>query len=717
MKATRLRVGFAATVALALLLTVFVPASFADGTDLEAALDAYALNKNDEALEKLRAYVKSDPSAEEVYAVLRKVKEVLLLNAMARGGEHEDLIKFLLEKASPKAADPMDAETIKSKVEQAINGGDVNDRLRARTELRAAGELAVPHLVPYLGSEDDAQVVNAILALQRLGTAATLPLVEALASDDARVRGHAASILGHSKDPRAGPALLAATADKEEAVANKARDAANSLGVSGSAVQAYVDIGTRYYDGDPQVTQAFNKSMNIWTWKDGGLSSREVPATFYGNQMAEEAAADALAIDPKHEAARVLLVRALLAQKSKSEESAEEGKEAPAELSDADALARSQGFDAAAGALAESLDSDDWEVAAKSLGLMAQNYAGQSIDDTSLPAALESGDKRVRYAAAAAALHMSPTMEFRNAFLVAGIAAQAVGGGAIRQALVIDDVEESRSALLAVIADAGLIVGSEKNGAIGANRAKSAPTMDVIIIRANLGENADTLGSQRHDSSLSTIEELSKDARTQDMRILVLIDETGDRAATLKEFFSSRFGEDIAGFLEVPLVDGVVASSVKDAANAGDPGPDQKRANEAAAAAAGAFAATKTDNDVFDLTAAVGPLATAVAEGPTEAIKMAAIKALGNIKSGGGDALLGVLTGGADDMKAAAASALGNVLSAVDGTTEQIDGLMAASQGDSDLAKAALAALGKVRNLSAEQMRDVFHRHRKLIGD
>ena len=109
MKANRLRVGIAATVALALFVMVFTPnVASADPSDLQAALDDYAAGKPDEALEKLRAYVQGNPSNEEVYGILRDVEETLLLNAMAKGGEHERYIKYLLGKASPPASGPMD---------------------------------------------------------------------------------------------------------------------------------------------------------------------------------------------------------------------------------------------------------------------------------------------------------------------------------------------------------------------------------------------------------------------------------------------------------------------------------------------------------------------------------------------------------------------------------------------------------------------------------
>ena len=95
---------------------------------------------------------------------------------------------------------------------------------------------------------------------------------------------------------------------------------------------------------------------------------------------------------------------------------------------------------------------------------------------------------------------------------------------------------------------------------------------------------------------------------------------------------------------------------------------------------------------------------------------MNATQALGNLRVGGGDALVTVLTeGDSDELKAAAATSLGAVLSAIDGSAEHIDALIAASSQEGPVGRAALAALGQVRNLSAAQRRAIFNTHRLQV--
>ncbi len=723
MKANRLRVvrGLAFAIALGFVAGGVAPrAAHADGEDLKSALDDYAAGRPEEALTKLQAYVASNPEQSEVYNVVRDVEQLLLLNAMAKGGEHERLIKYLLRHSQPPREDTArDEDAIRAAVGKAVESTDFAERHAAALSLRAAGARAVPYLVPHLASEDSAIVTNAILALRQVYTDGTLPLVEALESDNPRVRAYVASVLGHIADDRARPALQRALGDADENVRAKAQGALVGLGgAKGSAADAYVELGRRYYSEEPGTVRAFADTMDIWRWDDGALVRYEVPAWLYGAQMAEEAAADALALDATHRGAASLLTRAILRQRAEADGLAARGEEAPESLASATTLAKSLGFQAASDALADSLATGDWDVAVGAADLVAATYGRESLAGHPIGSALDSAEQRVRFAAAIAALKMSPPAGFPNSDKVAAIAAQAAASGAIRQVLVLDDVAETRNKLVTALGAAGFVVGGESKGFVGANRAKMAPTLDVVVLRANLGEGGYTVPSARLENALLVIDELTRDARTKDMRIVVLLDEgSAERNAATKEFFSSKYGEQIAAYVETPLVEATVASEVEAAAEKGDLGPDRERANATAEAAALAFAATDVGCNTFDLSSAVGALADAVASGPTDGIRAAAVKALGNLRAGGADALLGALTDGDDTLKLLAAEALGNVLSVVDASEAHVNALLEASGAEGDLGPAALRALGQVRNLTPGQRLEVFKRHRLSVAE
>jgi HEAT repeat protein len=589
--------------------------------------------------------------------------------------------------------------------------------------LRQYGELAVPALYPFLGAQEPETVVSAMTAFNYLGEDATMALSEVTRTDDARLRGFAAEQLGELKDRRALPALLRLVETDGDPTVKEKASAAIPKAIGGSpmvsAAQAYVNLGERYYHHDRTIVAAFEATRNLWRWEDGALVRYQVPAYLYPFQMAEELSQKALDLSPDNATARCLLVRALLAQKVEAEVlKAAGGGEPPAALGQAFGLAASQGFRAASDALGSALRHRDWDVAVESAALLAHTFGGENLAGNPLGDALVAPEKRVRYAAAIAALHISPPRGLQNAEKVPALAAQAASESAVRQVLVVDDREETRARLVMDLAHAGYVVGGEASGAEAASRAKAAPTLDVVIVRSDLGDDSNRIPSERHTSSILVIDELVADARTKEMRVIVLLQEAPDEAiGVAKEFFTNKYGDKLKGFLTVPLDTATVVSTVNAAAEAGNLSPDQERANKLAVTAAQAFAETDFSCTLFDLSVAVEPLSTAALEGPTPEIRLAAVKGLGNIRAGGADALVKVLqTGASDDLKAAAATALGSVLGTVKPAPGQVEALLEASVGDSPVAQAALNALGKVRGLTPAQRHRVFREHKLPIG-
>jgi HEAT repeat protein len=722
MGATRLRVDitFLAVLALAIGCLSISGTAYAGSDELKDALHDYATGNYEDALTKLRTYVEANPDQEEVYAVLAEAENRVILRAMAKGGEHERLIKYLLDKSKVVESDGMDDAAIKEKADAAVTTQAVADQQRARAELRAAGGRAVPHLYGYLASEDPNEVVGAILALRAINRAAVAALIEVLSSDDAKVRGHAATILGDIGDARAKAAVQhQAMNDADVNAKAKAAAALEKLGgAKASVASAFTWIGNRYYARDITVIRAFDSTKDMWRWEDGALVLYSVPSYLFPYQMAEECAADALAVEPGHMGARSLLVRSLLAQRVEADVLASAGAEAPESLGGVRDLAESQGFEAASAALADCLKTEDWDVAVECCYLIAATYGGEDLRGSPLGHAAAAPQKRVRYAAAIAALLMSPKRGMPNADKIVALGAQAASESAIRQALIIDDNEETRSKILMAMAHSGIQASGSARGTLGVMRARNAPSLDVIVVRADLGDASNTIASERHSSSYMVIDELLADARTKDMKIVVLVQDTAEnKADAIKEGFSAKYGESIVGFIDGDIVESVVISTVNAAAEGKDLNPDQERANALAARAADAFAKVDFSCRSFDLTVAIEPLSTAATEGPTPEVRMNATKALGNLTGGGADALLTVLNEGeGDDIRAAAATSLGAVLSATEGTSEQVDGLIAATSVEGAVGKAALAALGKVRNLTPEQRRQVFLQHRLMVG-
>ncbi|MDJ0975709.1 MAG: HEAT repeat domain-containing protein [Planctomycetota bacterium] len=719
MKAVRL-LATSKFLALVALVAVFALGSVAsaDEADLKSALEDYAAGRYEQALPKLQAYVASNPDDSEVYGILRDTEDRLIIRVLAQGGEHQRLMEYLLDKSKPgAAAEAMSDDAIQATAQEAVESDAIDKRRRASAKLRRAGALAVPYLYPYLGSSSHETVVNAILALRQLGGDATLALAETMQSSNANIRRYAAAVLADSGDSRAIPALSAATSDDDPGIAEKASAALAKMGAeAGSASAAYTALGNRYYSKDLSLATSFDSTKNMWRWEGDALVRYEVPYYLYAYQMAEECAIDALNLDAGNGAARALLVRALLAQRVEAQARADN---APEGLADgAFNLAESQGFGAASAALAASIANGDWDVAVECCDLVRATYGDETLEGHPLGDALVAPHKHLRYSAAIAALHMSPKSNLPNSDKVAALAAQAASESALRQVLVIDDNEATRSKLLIALAQGGYIAAAEGEGTEGVIRAKSAPTIDVVVVRADLGDQANTISAHRHNYSLGVIDELTRDARTRDMSIIVLLQDTADsKKDAIKNMLGEKYGDKIKGFIEVPVVETAALDTVATAAEAKDLSPDQDRANALAAEAAGAFAAMDFSCRTFDLGVAIEPLSTAATEGPTGDIRMNAVMALGNLRVGGADALVKVLNeGDSDDIKVAAAAALGQVLGSNDATPEQIDALVAAAGGEGAVAAAALKALGGVRNLSDDQRNALIKAHRLQVA-
>ncbi len=721
MKATRLRVDIGLVAACALLVgAIFMSANaFAGPEDLKDALHEYAKGDYDAALPKLRAYVQANPDDSEVYAVLLETENRVLIRALAQGGEHERLIKYLLDKSRPHESTALGDDEIEALVDEAVSSRDIAVQRSARMKLRRAGERAVPYIYPSLASEDADTAVNAILALRQLHGDAVVPLSECLNSDNARTRAYAATVLGDIGDPRALPAVArVAGMDDDPGAQEKAGKALAKLGGNkGSVADAYVALGNLYYSRDLSVVGDFGAMKDMWRWEGGALVRYEIPSYLYPYQQAEECASDALGVDSGHMGARALLVQSLLAQRVAANVLAAHGGTAPDSLAGAFDLAVSQGFGAATAALEASLAGEHWDVAVECCYLVAATYGGEDLGGHALGHALAAPQKRVRYAAAISALRMSPKRGMPNADKVVALGAQAASESAIRQALVIDDNEGTRAKILMALEHGGIQASGSDRGTFGVMRAKVAPSLDVIVVRADLG-STNAIPSDRHSSSYMVIDELLSDARTKGMKIVVLVQDTPEnKADAVREGFKKKYGDAIHGFIASPVVEANAFSAVDAAAKDKDLNPDQDRANALAASAADAFATVDFSCKSFDLTVAIEPLSTAATEGPTAAVRLNATRALGNLRVGGADALLKVLTDGdGDELKAAAATALGGVLSAVDGSAEQIDGLIAASSAGGDVGKAALAALGHVRNLTPDQRLKIFSTHRLKVA-
>jgi HEAT repeat protein len=720
MKATGLRsvIGFAAGALLVAGSLISSPAAYADDAALKAAFDDYSAGRYEDALKKLQDYVATNPGDDEVYRVLRQVDEKVMLRALARGGDHERLMKYLLDKARPvvetKKRDP---EAIKALVDQAING-EFDAQRRADMELAARnGDYAVPYILPALSDPDTKKVTAAIFALHYIGAEAVQPLTAALESPDARLRGYAAVVLGDLRDARALPALRRAVErDADEGVKAKALASIQKIrgdGGATSAAESYVRLGQRYYENNPTVITEVDQVHNHWRWEGDGLVRYEVPAGLYNYALAEQHAAAALALQPDFLPARSLLVRSLLAMIVQGRNL---GEKAPESLKAAWDVAASQGFDAASAALSDALEQRDWSVAVESARLVGATYGGQPLGGHPIGRALTAPERRVAYAAAIASLRMSPSAPFDNSATVPALAAQAAAETALRQVFIIDDHDDARSRLGADLSEAGYVVAGDRNGYSGVARLKATATSDVVIVRADLG-SAGEIPSNQWRGTLAVLDELAADTRTKAMRVVVVVGGTPEQVAAQKEFLSKKYGEGLT-YIEEPLVTTAYLPIVEAAATKGELNADRAAALVLAADAGDAFAATNAACGAWDFRVAIDPLAKNVTDGASDDVKMNAVRALGNLRAGGAAALAATLKNqeAKEELRVAAAKALGAVLSRTGGTAEEVEALAEAAKGGGVVGAAALQALGMATGVAPDAALKVYGEHRIDAG-
>ena len=686
----------------------------------EQAKDLWERDRPAEAAKILKQLLAQDPSQETAYDLLRKAEYQMFLDLLKEGGDSALVARRLLDLGYREEQEKTkDEEAIRALVDQAIGGEDYGVRQKAvRTLIAAHGEYSVAALHGYLGSNDTDERVNAILALSQLGSAAVLPLTEALQSDNFRIQQNAALVLQKIGDVRAmgglaslamhaaNPAVKDAAAQAMLGIVDK-----NPCGCSCKAggpcggckmsmgkmtpAQAHMWLAWQYYKRDAKVIRNYLDGYTIWSWKDGKLVDRQVPKFLYHLRLAEEAAYDAIAEEPESLAARSMLAGmyyaeygAVQAPSAEAKES-EEGKALSDNFWNALAITKAQGVETQLGALELGLEWGDANICIGALNALASVWDGREITEESpLVKALDSGDKTVRFAAALTALKVDPGKPFPGSEKVIALAAQAAATGSVRQVLLVEPNAEIRAKALRALETGGAYAVAEPTSMRGFRRAKDVGTFDVIVIRADL-ENS---------LALTMVKELGEDFRTASTPILIT--GMGEELEAAKELF----GTNVAGFLEADPFD---VEKVMMAAS-GSMTDDQARALVVSKAACGALKNIVTVHTAFEnyAEAEVALMGVVKSDKPDD-IRLEALAALtviGSAESVGTLTEAFSATANAVPVRVAAAGALGKILAGKAAPDKVFDALLAGMGDESRDVRAAVGkALGEMALTPAQQ--------------
>ncbi|MBL8755710.1 MAG: HEAT repeat domain-containing protein [Planctomycetes bacterium] len=665
---------------------------------LQEAVTALRVGKKDDAQEKLRAILASDPSnadAMQLYQSISQDEWWLLMTHKNENGEASDIQKIaitILERAKiEQKVRSRDDAAIRALVDKATALDTAyGDRQSAITKLVLEhGEFAVPALVEKLGNKDDAEgQIQAVFTLSQLRSAAVLPLIEATKSSNEQVVQNAAAALHLIGDDRAIPAMAHLANDDRQGIRTIATKFLAKKNVSGNAVDLMVAQAGEYLKGNVPLG---GYSSVVWSLKDDKLVATDVAAPLYPSELAKAVASDAVRIAPSSLAARSLLSQAYIGQVSLIEQGSDESLKAlgpvAAELKNA---ALSLGKDAVTAALEASVKSGNARIAVEAVDMITKGESVDTIDQGAMIGALNSSDKKVRYSAAAALVRAGgakvPEIE-----KVVSVLADAVTEEAVHTIQVIAPTKATAAAVEASSKQRGFAVEASADALSGMRSLLINPGVDVVVINENLPDGMPE----------NVIGNIKKNATMANAKIVVI---AKDEAAA-----KARFGDGIA-FVQAPLTGENLVAAVKTALE-GVTTPANDRAEKYAAEASKALAQLAANQGAIG--GAVANLAKQLNR--TDAVAVQAARALGY----GGTAaelpaLLAALAGGGSlELKTAAANACGGILSRSGNCPDDVcTALVTALEGATDvgLRLSISTALAKA-TLPAEKRAEL---HKKL---
>ena len=650
---------------------------------------ALRLGQKEDALAKLREVLAADPSHEQAFEIWRKTDQDIWRWLTLEQGDIQKIAQELQSRARLRRKEmSRDEGQIDALVNSAVTGADYGDRRKAISSLVTDhGEFAVPALVKKLGDGSDTDVQNnAILALFGLGTVATLPLIDALGSEDAGVRRNVAAALSHIKDPRAPPALLALAAnDSSEQVRYVANSAVKGMGAVGrSAVESYLELANNYLTG----RAAGQPSEVVWGLADGNLVPTEVPSHLFNLRIAQKLAHAAWRTDPASAAAKSAYAQAILAEAAAIAATPDSSDELKSRQADLRIKSLAFGPTVLRSALADARGKGMAPVAVEAARLLGGVEDAASLASSTLVAALDDADKRVAYAAGLAMVQAAGGGPLPAAARVVKVLGNAASEETLRTILVVDSSEVARkTAMEAFSSGRGTVVEAAARGLSAVGSLFNFPNVDVVVINQDLSDVV-----PEHVIGL-----IRKDERLANTKVVVI--------ATDTDAASQRFGDKIDGVIKGPITGESLAAKVNEVLDGVELDAKRLWADNTAGMASQALASLSAHG--VDVSAAAPNLGKQLNR--ADSVSVPAAKALAVCGSAEEvPALVDAVTGaGSNDLKVAAARSLGAVLQRCGGApADVVEKLTAALAGaDVELRSAIVGALGRAGLASGDQLK------------
>ncbi|MHC4597586.1 MAG: HEAT repeat domain-containing protein [Planctomycetota bacterium] len=601
------RLGF-----FALLLVLMSPTPAAAQGDVTGLLDqgkqAFLEGDYETAIQKFEEVIRRKPTSKEALRLRERAGVEFLVEVMTKGGKFKNFADWIMERArrmdEEKKSNP---ELIREIIEDLMS----DDWRRYEWALQRlafeVGEYAAPQLTKMLGNEVDTKArERAVIALSSMGSQVTLPVIECLSSQNIRQKQGAVIVLGNLGDLRAVADLKRLFEDPKEPqeVKDIASAALRNLtkrdpGSLRPAREYFYNKAYLYFQNHPAIIKNYDRNWLFWKWNEtkGEIEREKVPQWLYNFRLAEEACYDALDIDFTYTSIWPVLTLVNLAEYN---EALLHLKDAPDAVKDQmQALADRNhagwvgglmgGNQAVYDALGLALLSHDAIVAVSVINVLKEtaNEWGFPKPGDRPPAptkakpggskshpllggvpgvklgsrgawplieALTYPDKRVRYAAAVALVHIhnrSPVLrknKFGGQLKAVEVLIEALGESGARSILVASPDVQIRNEMVAELTAIGYFAYAADTPAQAFKRALRFPSEDLLILEMDMANQLIIHAAEGDVQRKETIiDAIRADYRTKDVPILILCQENQlDRAKEL-------FAQDARGFITMPV--------------------------------------------------------------------------------------------------------------------------------------------------------------------
>jgi CheY-like chemotaxis protein/tetratricopeptide (TPR) repeat protein len=551
------------TLALALFAApVFAaPIPFLQGGDVEElfkqGVDLLQRGRDEEALQAFQRVLAQNPTPEQAYELWKSTDDAVWLEMLVKRGDFELVAKRLMSLSeSGRMARRNDEAAIKAALKD-LTGDDAARRKAVRALASLHGEYAVPYMLPTLGEAGDAErSLLYITTLSQMDDDVVLPLVEALNSDDAKLRRNLCLALARIGDKRAA-GMLAVLKDKDSdgVVRQAAAEALIACGGSGNALNDFLAAGDGYLVRRDDVLAPHQYSEVVWSWSEKGLVSNPVPRDIYGDELGRKSYYRALAVDPNSLHARAGLARVYATEAAKLEELAASGQDVSATMNDlknagvAVELAGADALDAGLQMAVRDRDALSGAALAHALGEQS------SMATPGLEQALRSGEGALRSEAAIALARIALANRTPASADVVSRLGEATGREVVRLAFVIDAKADRCANLTEGLKKLGIEATCWDGGAKGLAMLHRVPGVDVVLV-------ADSLPDLTTDQ---VIDDVRADPRHEKTPILVL---SADAAKAGELYGSSTQGVLVDGGLLEPVTAALTGAMEGDRAKA-----------------------------------------------------------------------------------------------------------------------------------------------------